>query len=145
VSADEITRAAEALAHMAVSLTRSMSEQAGAASEISKAADSMRQQSEQAARALHEQGRAMKDMTSAAASTAKQIKAITTANKNHSRTAAAVVDDVTALRDALDRSVDGVRQTQTSSAELLQHVETITSLVSSANGSNGHHHGTNDR
>ena len=144
-AADEIARAAEALGRIAGAITRAMAEQAGAAADIAKAADSMRQQSEQTAKALREQARVIKDMTTAAANTAKQIKTITLANNDHSRSAAAALDDLAALHEAVDRSVEGFRQTQTSTEELLRHAEALVGIAASPNGSNGHRTRANGR
>jgi len=130
---------------MAVAITRAMAEQSGAAAEISQAADSMRQQSEQSAKALREQARAIKDMTTAAASTAKQIKTITAANQEHSRAAAGIIDDVSMLREAVERTVEGFRQTQTSTEDLLRRAEALASIAAGANGSNGHRARANGR
>jgi methyl-accepting chemotaxis protein len=101
----------------------------------------MRQQAEQAAKALKEQARAMKDMSGAATNTANQIKTITRSNRDHSQAAAAVAAELTETRRISERNVSGVKQTRTTTADLLRHAEALTAVVDDprtpGNGSNG--------
>ena len=84
----------------------------------------------------------MKDISEATGNTATQVRAITRANREHSQVAAALVDDLAAIRSVTDRSADGVRQTRTTTAELLKHAEGLTTL-SRRGGTNGRSPRTN--
>jgi methyl-accepting chemotaxis protein len=141
IAADEIVRAAEAMNRIIGSVSKAMAEQTSAAGEITKAAESMRMQADQAAKALKEQARAMKDMSGAAANTAAQIKTITRTNRDHSIGATAVVNELAELRRITDRNAAGVKETRTTTADLLRYAEALTAVVDDlrapANGSNG--------
>ena len=136
-ASEEIARAAESLSRLVASVAKAMTEQNGAATEITRAAESMRQQSDQAAKALREQARAMKDMSVAAANTAKQIKLITQANREHGRVSGMLLQDMAEIRRITDQNVNGVRQTRTSTADLLKYAEALTSMMNGQTERNG--------
>ena len=68
-------------------------------------------------------------MTASAANTTKQIKGITAANKEHSQTAGAALEDLAELRRITDRNADGVRQTREGTADLVRAAQALTAMV----------------
>ena len=111
-----------------------MNEQGTAAVEMARITGSIRQQAEQAARALQEQERAMRDINEATGNTATQIRRITSANREHSKVASDLAEDMAAIRQATDRSAEGVRRTRRSSGELLEHAQVLAAAAKSGNG-----------
>jgi methyl-accepting chemotaxis protein len=85
-------------------------------------------------------------MAAAAANTAAKIKAITRTNRDHSHGAAAIVTELAELRRITERNVSSVKQTRTTTSDLLRYAEALTAVVeglSGPNGSNGRARRTN--
>jgi methyl-accepting chemotaxis protein len=74
----------------------------------------------------------MKEMARAVTTTAKDIKAITQANKTHSAGATRLVTQLAEVRRITQRNADGVRQTRGGTADLLKQAEMLTGLVDGA-------------
>jgi len=117
-------------------VSTAMGEQANAMNQIATGAETVRLQSDQTARALKEQARAVKDVSGAAENTAKQIKLITTANREHSVVAAQLLNTLKQVREITDRNAHGVQETRGGTNDLLQRA---TALVSMAERSTGRH------
>jgi methyl-accepting chemotaxis protein len=111
-------------------VTKAMAEQATAMGQIATASESMRVQADQTARAVREQGRTMKDMTAAAQNTSKQIKLITTANKEHSTVSGSLLTSLEEIRHITERNASGVRRTRGGTDDLLRRAGALTALVS---------------
>jgi methyl-accepting chemotaxis protein len=118
-------------------VNRAVGEQAAASTQIATSMNSMRRESDQAARALKEQARAVQELTTVNANVARQIKLITTANKEHSLTASGVLDQLRGVRAITDQNARGVMETRGGTAELLQHAQELAGLTQSGNGKRG--------
>jgi methyl-accepting chemotaxis protein len=148
VASEQIVKASGSMARTIESISRAINDQSSATEQISRATESMRQQAEQAAKALKEQSRAMRDMSTAAANTTKQIKLITHANREHSQVSDTLLGQLTEVRRVTDRNIRGVKDTQTSTADLLRHAGALRDLIESSGvrraasnggpGTNGH-------
>jgi methyl-accepting chemotaxis protein len=121
---------------MVAMVSTAMGEQANAMTQIATGAETVRLQSDQTARALKEQARAVKDVSGAAENTAKQIKLITTSNREHSVVAAQLLNTLKQVREITDRNAHGVQETRGGTNDLLQRA---TALVSMAERSTGRH------
>jgi len=71
-------------------------------------------------------------MDTVSAATARDIKAITHANRTQSSGAARLVTQLAEIRRITDRNAEGVRKTRGSTADLLKQAETLTGLMDSA-------------
>jgi methyl-accepting chemotaxis protein len=131
-ASSQVAAAVGDLSRQIASVTRAMVEQTTTAGQVTTSTEAMKAQSDQVARASAEQTRTMKEMARAAASTAKDIKAITQANKTHSVGATRLVSQLAEIRRVTARNADGVRQTRGGTADLLKQAEMLTGLVDSA-------------
>jgi methyl-accepting chemotaxis protein len=119
---------------MTAAVSTGMVEQTTAIVQISRSAESMKGQSEQAAKALQEQSRAMKDMSDAAENTARQIKMITSANREHSTVSGGLLVTLKQIRDITDRNAHGVKETRGGTTDLLERAAALVSLTESHTG-----------
>ena len=131
-AAEQITKATADLSRQIGAVSRAMAEQTTAAAEITTAVDSMRAQGDQAARASAEQARTMREMLKAANANAKDIKLITHANVAQSTAAARLVTDLADIRKVTERNVEGVKQTQGGTADLLRQAEALVGIMGHA-------------
>jgi methyl-accepting chemotaxis protein len=126
-------------------VTSAMGEQATAMNQIAKGAETVRVQSDQTAKALKEQSRAVKDISDAATSTARQIKLITTANREHSVVSAQLLNTLKQIREITDRNAHGVQETRGGTNDLLQRAAALASIAEGGTGrhtrGNGAHRG----
>jgi methyl-accepting chemotaxis protein len=152
--ADQIAAATAALTSQIASVSQAMNEQATAVAQVSTSVNSMRRETDQASRALGEQSRGLKDMASATQNTAKHIKLITHANRDHSSTAAGLLEQLREVRQLIDRNAREVNQTLGGATDLVRHAEELSGLVAHAgrpapgghgNGANGRRRASNGR
>jgi methyl-accepting chemotaxis protein len=83
----------------------------------------------------------VKEIAGAAHGTAKQIKAITHANKEHSAGSTRLLGKLRAIRTVAERNALGVKETRGGTGDLLRHAEALTDAVQRTrpdrNGRNG--------
>ena len=110
-----------------------MAEQNAAAAEITTAVDSMRTAGRSGGHAPPQNRRARcgRCLTAANAN-AKDIKLITHANLAQSGAAARLVTDLADIRQVTERNVEGVKQTQGGTADLLRQAEALVGIMGHA-------------
>jgi methyl-accepting chemotaxis protein len=114
-----------------------MAEQATAANQVTTAVETMRKESEQAARAMGEQSRAMKEISGATANISRQMRLVSTANREHSAGAVRVLGQLKSVRAVSERNTQGVRESRGTTGQLLEHAEALRAVVSRSSGKNG--------
>jgi methyl-accepting chemotaxis protein len=76
-------------------------------------------------------------MSASAQATARDIQAMTRANREQSAAAARLLGQLEEIRKITDRNTTGVRQTRGGTAALLRQAETLTGIVTGAFESRG--------
>jgi methyl-accepting chemotaxis protein len=132
VAADQIARSAEQFTRQAAHVTKAMTDQAGQAAQVASAIKRMRQDAQQTSKALAEQARTMKEMTGATTNTAKQIALITKANEERADACAGIVGQVNEVRRITERNASGVKQTRSSTGELVAQAKALRALMAPA-------------
>ena len=128
-TSEEIAKTAVGLHTMIAATAQTISSQAANISQISAAADGMSAQAEQVLRGAADQARAMRGMTADVQNAAKQIKLITTANIEHSTTAAVLLASIAEIRQITDRNAAGVKQTRGGTDDLRRRAQALAALV----------------
>jgi PAS domain-containing protein len=131
-AAEQIAAATTELMRQITSVSRAMTEQAASASQMVTAVDSTRVQAEQLARAAAEQARTVKEMSRSTDGTARDIKSIIDANRQHSSATARVVAQLGDVRRVTERNLEGVRKTRGGTVDLLKQAETLTGIMDEA-------------
>jgi methyl-accepting chemotaxis protein len=112
-----------------VGVSRALVEQRDGVSEVTKAIEAIRLQSEQAAKAIGEQARAAKLMTVSSENIAKQIRLISSANREQSGGAQDFLKGLAEIRRNSDANFDSARATRDGTDELLQLMQDLGSLL----------------
>jgi methyl-accepting chemotaxis protein len=128
---EQISRSADELRRNVGSVTKAMAEQATAMAQIASASESMRIQAEQSSRGVKEQARTLREMTAAAQNTTKQIKLITSANKEHSTVSGSLLTVLGEVRQMAERNASSVKRTRGGTDDLVRRASQLTELVDS--------------
>jgi methyl-accepting chemotaxis protein len=79
----------------------------------------------------------MNDMSKATTGTARDVRAITEANRAQSASAAQISSQLAAIRSVAEQNVEGVRRTRDGTVDLLKLADAISSGVAGARNGNG--------